>query len=137
MAGDFTIFQGFTDVPPARHGAGFGPRESKYPFKEMNVGELLVVPNKTSKAFGGTVRAAEKATGYAFVIRSGPISANITDENGNTVEQEVVPAGSLGVIRVANKPPRKPGKVRTAEEKAASLAKAKATRAANQAKKAA
>jgi hypothetical protein len=129
---EFQIFQGFTEVPPARHGAGFGPRESKYPFKDMQVGDMLVIPDKSSKAFGGTVRAAEKSTGFNFVIRTGPISANI-----NGVDTEVVPKGALGVFRVATKPERKPTKERTPEEKAASLAKAQATSAANQAAKAA
>lgn len=129
---EFQIFSGFGEVPPAKHGAGFGPRESKYPFKDMAVGDMLVIPDKTSKAFGGTVRAAEKSTGFSFVIRTGPISANI-----DGAEQVVVPAGSLGVFRVASKPERKPTKQRTPEEKAASLAKAKATREANAAKKAA
>jgi len=125
----FQIFEG-VPVPAAKHGAGFGPRESKYPFKEMAVGDLLVVPDKSSKAFGGTVRAAEKSnSGYFFVIRTGPIS----DAAGN----EVVSKGSLGVWRVAQKAERKPTKPRTPEQIAASKAKAEATRARNQAAKAA
>lgn len=123
----FEIFSG-VPVPQMKHGFASGPRESKYPFDQLEVGDLLVIPDTTSKSFGGTVRAAEKRTGYAFTLRSGEIK----DDEGNVI----VPAGGVGIWRIASKPARKVAE-RTPEQKAASLAKAQATRAANQAKKAA
>ena len=131
---EFQVFEN-VKLPPAKHGAGFGPRESKYPFKDLEVGNLMVIEGKTSKAFGGTVRAAEKSTGFAFVIRSGPITEADIAEGGD-VNNVIVPKGSLGVFRVAKKAERKAPE-RTAEQKAASSAKAAATRAANKAAKAA
>jgi hypothetical protein len=124
---EFEIFTGVA-VPAMKHGFASGPRESKYPFDQLDVGDLLVIPETTSKSFGGTVRAAEQRTGYAFTLRSGPVS----DDKGNVI----VPAGGVGIWRIAEKPARKSVE-RTPEQKAASLAKGKATRAANQAKKAA
>ena len=120
----FEIFTG-VPVPAMKHGFASGPRESKYPFDQLDVGDLLVIPGTTSKSFGGTVRAAEKRTGYAFTLRSGPLS----DDGGN----ELVPAGGVGIWRIAEKAARK-SNPRTPEQKAASLAKAQATRAANQKK---
>jgi hypothetical protein len=63
------------------------------------------------------------------------VSIPVPDENGVEVDTEVVPAGAVGVWRVAGKAERKPQKARTPEEKAAATAKAQATRAANKAAK--
>lgn len=92
----FTII---TDAKPVRKHNITG-RTALYPFAEMEIGEMLLVPGKTSKNFGGTVRMAEQRTGFAFSIYTGPVS----DAQGN----EVVPAGSVGVLRLASKPVRKP-----------------------------
>lgn len=123
----FEIFSG-VPVPAMKHGFASGPRESKYPFDQLEVGDMLVIPGTNSKSFGGTVRAAEQRTGFAFTLRSGPVN----DDVGTVI----VPAGGVGIWRIAEKPARKSVE-RTPEQKAASLAKAQATRAKNQAAKAA
>jgi hypothetical protein len=127
-------FQIFSKVPapPQKRGPGFGVRESKYPFDKLDVDDVLVIPGTTSKNFGPTVRAAEqRLPGFYFTVRTGPVI--VKDDAGNDIE--VVPAGAVGVWRVAGKAARKPQKARTPEEKAAAAAKALATRAANKAAK--
>ena len=125
---NFEIYQGVA-LPAAKRGNLVG-REAVYPFDQLGIGELMVVEGKTSKNFGGTVRAGEKRTGFAFTLRSGPIKG--TNEAGEEVD--IVPEGSVGVWRIAAKAPRK-ATVRTPEQIAASKAKSAATRAANKAKK--
>ncbi len=119
---EFKVWAG-VKLEPRKHVGNFAGRPSKYPFDQLDVGDLLVIPGTSSKSFGGTVRAAEKKTGFFFSIRTGPAN----DETG----QEVIPAGAVGVQRIATKPARKTAE-RTPEQKAASAAKAKATRLANQ-----
>ena len=134
---EFQIFQK-VKAPPQKRGPGFGVRGSKYPFDQLDIDDVLVIPGTTSKNFGPTVRAAEqRLEGFYFTVRTGPVSVKVPDENGVEVDTEVVPAGAVGVWRVAGKAARKPQKERTAEEKAAAVAKAKATREANKAAKAA
>ena len=130
---EFQIFQK-VKAPPQKRGPGFGIRGSKYPFDQLDVDDVLVIPGTTSKNFGPTVRAAEqRLKGFYFTVRTGPVI--VKNELGEDVE--VVPAGAVGVWRVAGKAERKPQKARTPEEKAAAVAKAKATREANKAAKAA
>jgi hypothetical protein len=105
----FEIFTG-VDVPAQKRG-GFAERESKYPWAQMDVGDLLVIPGTTSKKFGGTVRAGEKKTGFAFVLRSGPVVGK--DEKDQDVT--FVPEGGVGVWRVASKPARAPRKPKEAK----------------------
>jgi hypothetical protein len=129
-------FQIFSKVPapPQKRGPGFGVRESKYPFNQLEIDDVLVIPGTTSKNFGPTVRAAEqRLPGFYFTVRTGPVM--VKGEDGTDIE--VVPKGAVGVWRVAGKAPRKPQKARTAEEKAAAAAKAKVTREKNKAAKAA
>lgn len=130
---EFQIFSKIP-VPPQKRGPGFGTRESKYPFDKLEIDDVLIIPDTTSKNFGPTVRAAEqRLPGYFFTVRTGPV----TMKNDANEDVEVVPAGAVGVWRVAGKLPRKPQKPRSAEAKAAAAEKAKATRAANLAAKAA
>jgi hypothetical protein len=97
MSEQFEIYSG---VPlPARTHNQLTPRTSKYPFAQMDVGDFIVVPGKTSKNFGATVRAGEVRTGFKFSLRSGPV----VDSEGN----EVVPAGACGVWRVEGSPKAK------------------------------
>jgi hypothetical protein len=127
-------FQIFSKVPapPQKRGPGFGVRESKYPFDKLDVDDVLVIPGTTSKNFGPTFRAAEqRLKGFYFTVRTGPVM--VKGEDGSDIE--VVPAGAVGVWRIAVKAPRKPQKARSAEDKAAATAKAKATREANKAAK--
>jgi hypothetical protein len=125
----FEIITGVA-IPPQKHGPGFGPREPKYPFAQLAVGDLLVIEGVQSKNLGSTVRNAEdRNAGFYFTMRNGPVVA----ENGETV----VAAGSVGVWRIATKPERKEMAPLTPEQKAARLAKGAATRARNKAAKAA
>jgi hypothetical protein len=87
-------FQVFSGVPLPTTKRASGPRGSKYPFADLDVGDFFVV-NRTVKQMGSTVRAHEKATRNKFAIRSGPIAHE---------GQEIVPAGSVGIWRVEIKP---------------------------------
>lgn len=119
-------FQIYQDVPlPPMKRGNFEGREPTYPFHELAVGEFMLVEGVEAKSFGSTVRAAEKRNGAFYTVRSGPI-----EYQGNVI----VPAGSIGVWRIESKPERKPD-TRTPEQKAAAVAKAKATREKNQAAK--
>jgi hypothetical protein len=102
---EFDILENVTFPAMKRSGSGGPrtPRESKYPFASMDVGNMVIIPGKTTKSFGPTVRAAEKKTGFFFQSRTGPVVD--TDENGDEVV--IVPEGAVGVLRVASKPERK------------------------------
>ncbi len=130
---EFEIISGVA-VPPQKHGAGFGPRESKYPLDQLSIGDCLVIAGKESKNIGSTIRNAEdKHAGFYFTMRNGPVT--VKDAAGADVE--VVPKGSVGVWRIDTKPERKAMAPLSPEAKAARLAKAAATRAKNKAAKAA
>ena len=96
---EFKVWQN-VELEPRKHTGNFAGRTSKYPFDQLDVGDLLVIPGTTSKKFGGTVRAAEKRTGFAFSIRTGPAN----DKSG----REIIPANAVGITRLAEKPARKP-----------------------------
>jgi len=132
---EFQIFQK-VPAPPQKRGPGFGVRESKYPFDQLQIDDVLIIPGTTSKNFGPTVRAAEqRLPGYFFTVRTGPVMVKVAGDDGVEVDTEVVPAGAVGVWRVPAKAERKPQKARSAEQKAAAAEKAKVTRAANLAAK--
>jgi|SanBayMetagenome_1026888.scaffolds.fasta_scaffold54499_2 hypothetical protein len=46
------------------------PRQSKYPFADMEVNDSFEVAGKTAKQFAGTVYSASKKLGKKFTMRS-------------------------------------------------------------------
>lgn len=43
--------------------------KSKYPFKEMEVGDSVFISDKTPEQLGGSMGSARKATGFRFTAR--------------------------------------------------------------------
>lgn len=57
-------------IPKVNRGGHLKPREAKYPWAQMEVGNSFFVPEVTVKQFGSTVYAASKRSGRKFTIRA-------------------------------------------------------------------